>query len=134
MELAHGRAHQVEHDIQVVDHQVQHHVDVERTAVEDAQPVGFKKHGSVDQRLSRGDRGVKALEQANLQDLPAGCCLGYQGIGIGQSNGDGLFQQHVESLSQSLRGHGVMGGRRHADGNRVQMQAACPACLEACLG
>ena len=51
VKLAHGRAHQAEHDVQVVDHQVQHHVDVQRAAMEDAEPVGFEKHRPVDQRL-----------------------------------------------------------------------------------
>ncbi len=131
MKLAYRRAHKAEHDVQVVDHQVQHHVDVQRAAVEDAEAVGFEKHRPVDQRLGRGDRGVEALQQAYLQDLPAGCRLPDQGIGLGQGDGDGLFQQDIESLGQSLGGHGIMRGGGHADGDRVQVQFARAARLQA---
>ena len=81
-----------------MDHEVEHHVYVERAAVEHTQAVGFKEHGAVDQGGSRGHRRVKALEQANLQDLPAGCRLGHQRVGFRQGDRDGLFQQHVESM------------------------------------
>ncbi len=93
-----------------------------------------KNIGPLTNGCSGGDRGVEALQQAHLQDPPAGCRLSDQGIGLGQGDRDGLFQQDIESLGQGLGGHGIMRGRGHADGDRVQMQLARAACLQACFG
>ena len=102
--------------------------------MEDAEAVGFEKHRPIDQGLSRGDRGVESLQQAHLQDPPAGCRLPNQSIGLSQGHRDGLLQQDIESLGQRLGGNGIMGGRGHADGDRVQVEFARAACLQASFG
>ena len=131
MELAHGRANKAEHNVQVVNHQVQHHVDVQGAAMENAESVCFEEHRPMDQRLGRDDRGVEALQHAHLKNPPGRCRLTDQGIRLRQSPRDGFFQQNIESLGQSLGGNGVMRGGGNADGNRVQMQSSCAAGLQA---
>ena len=67
-ELADGRVGELEDDVEVVDHEVEDDVDVERARGEDAETVGLEEHGAVEQRLDRGDGGVETLEVADLDD------------------------------------------------------------------
>ena len=97
VKLAQRRADKAEHDIQIVDHQVQHHVDVQSPPVEDTQAVRFKEHRPVHQRLRCSDGGVEPFQQTYLQDPAARGCLLHQGIGFRQADGDGLFQQDIEA-------------------------------------
>src|ERR1700677_2180845 len=99
MQLPCWGAHKAEDDVQVVDHQVQYHVHIQGAAVEDAETVSFEKHRPTDQALSRDDCGVKALQEAHLEDSPGGGCLPDQGIGFPEGHSDRLFQQAIESLS-----------------------------------
>ena len=43
--LFHRRIGKREHDVEVVDHQVEHNIDIERARRENAQPMHFEKHG-----------------------------------------------------------------------------------------
>ncbi len=42
--LAHRRSHQAQHNIEIVDHQVEHHIHIERARRKDAQPMRLEEH------------------------------------------------------------------------------------------
>ena len=52
-DLADGRLGELEDDVEVVDHEVEDDVDVERARGEDAEAVGLEEHGPVEEGLRR---------------------------------------------------------------------------------
>ena len=67
-DLADGRGDEREDDVEVMDHEVEDHVDVEGTRGEDAEPMGLEEHGAVEVGAGGGDGWVEALEVADLDD------------------------------------------------------------------
>ena len=77
----------------------------------------FKKHWSIQQRLGGGHGGVKAFEQAHLQDAAGGmaaCCN--KGVRLGQGDGQRFLDQHVQPVIERQRSHFIVRGGRNADG------------------
>jgi dienelactone hydrolase len=104
-----------EHDVQVVDHQVQHHVHVQAARAEQTQPVDLEKQGSgLDQVQSR-DRRVEAFQMPRLQDAAVTRSRVHQSFTRRIVGGDGLFHHHVDALLQQLAADLGMkgGGSRH---------------------
>src|SRR5262249_25229031 len=62
------RVHEGQHDVEVVNHQVEDDVDVERARREHAEPVNFEKHGAGDDRKRGANCGIEALEMSDLHD------------------------------------------------------------------
>ncbi len=62
--------HEGRHDLEVVDHEVEHHVDVEAPRGEDAEAVHLDEPGRVDEGERRFDRRVVALDVPDLEDSP----------------------------------------------------------------
>ena len=95
--LAHRRGGKGEHDVQVVNHQVQHHVHIQRARREDGEPVRLEEHGAAQLRLHGQHRGIEALQVAGLQDALAPLCARDQIVGLGKTGGQRLFNQQVEA-------------------------------------
>ena len=82
----------------------------------------LKEHGLVAQAERSRDRGVEALEVANLQDPPAGG--GQNLICLLQRSGNWLFNEYVHPGAQQFHGsRGVVNGGC-ADAGRVHGRAA----------
>ena len=64
----HGRLNEAENDVEVMHHEIEDDVDVERARGEDAEPVGLKEHGHVDIGMDGEDGGVEPLEMTDLKD------------------------------------------------------------------
>ena len=75
--LFHRRLCERQHDVDVVDHQVKHHVHIKRAGRKDAEPVHLKEHGLRQQGECRAHRRIKAFQVANLSDAA---------IALGQSD------------------------------------------------
>src|SRR5262249_57912314 len=62
-------------DVQLVNHQIHHHVDVERARSEDAHPVSLEKPRAFDTPPQSHERRVEPFDVAGLQDqiLRFGC-------------------------------------------------------------
>ena len=86
-----------EHDVEVVNHQVEDHVDIERARREDGEPVRLKKHGAAELGLDGKDGGVEALEMAGLQNALALFGAGDEVVGFRKAGGERLFDQQVEA-------------------------------------
>ena len=61
-------ADQLLDQVDVVDHQVEHHVDVGAALLEGREPVRFDEQGPVEHVGERQQRGIEALEMADLED------------------------------------------------------------------
>ena len=109
---AHGRdrdrrgAHHVQHGVEVVDHEVEHDVHVERARLEHRQPVGLDELGAAHVRPRREQRGVEALDLPHLEhDLRAP---------RRRDHGVGLLDRHRHRLLHqgvAARGRGPLGRR-----------------------
>ena len=64
--LFHRRIGKSQHDIQIVDHQIEHHIHIERPRCENAQAMHFEKHRLSEQRDRGAHRGIEALQMSNL--------------------------------------------------------------------
>ena len=67
-DFADGGVGEREDDVEVVDHEVEDDVDVERAGGEDAEAVGLEEHGVVEALGDGGDGGVETLEVADGDD------------------------------------------------------------------
>jgi len=136
--LAHRRGSKGEHDVEIVDHQVEHYIYVEGAGREDAEPVGLKEHGAAQTGLDREYGRIEALEMAGLENSAAALGARNQVVGLGECGGQGLFDEQVDAGIEQLGsdrvvvhgGHGYVGGvepevgreqsfHRRKDGNAV---------------
>ncbi len=105
-----------------MNHQVQHHIHIQRPGREDGQPVSLKEHGPAQLRLHRQHRGIEALQMAGLQNaLPLGSKR-KQLIRLGELRGQRLFHQQVESRIQQGRSYRMMMHRGHGHGGCVHLE------------
>ncbi len=96
-------------DVQVVDHQVQDHVDVQRAGRERAQALDLDELGLGDHGLDRLDGRIEALQVPDLEDQPVlGLGLGHELLGLRHRLGDGLLDQDVLAAPQQVQGDGEM--------------------------
>jgi hypothetical protein len=100
-----------------VDHQVEHHVDIEAAGAEHAEAVNFEKQRQCGARGQGGDGGVESLQVPHLEDAPGargGVC---EPGGGGEVRGHGFFHQHVKpGLHELAAGFGVHRGGGGYDG------------------
>ena len=116
-------------DVQVVDHEVEDDVDVERARGEDAEAVGLEEHGTVETLGNGGDGGVEALKMADRDDaLERGSEI-KDAIGFEEGGGEGFFDEDIEAGAEELFGDGGMVDGGDADGDRVEGKACCGECF-----
>ena len=58
-----------QHDVEIVNHQIEHDIHIQRTRSKHAQPVHLEKHGLRQQRNRGAHRRIEALEVSDLGDL-----------------------------------------------------------------
>src|SRR5216684_4415963 len=68
------RIRERQNDVEVVNHQVQHDVDIQRAWGEDAEAVNLEEHWLSQQGGGRAYSGVETLEMSGLGDEIAGGC------------------------------------------------------------
>src|SRR5262249_12311834 len=100
-----GRIHEREDDIDVVDHQVEDDVDVERARGEDAEAVDLEEHRVIEQRNRSANGGVEALEVPDHADAVVPDGERDDLVGLGESGGDGFFDQDIDAGFHQLAGN-----------------------------
>src|SRR6202011_4499974 len=107
-----------EQDVQVVDHQVVDHVDIEAARREYSQAVHLEKKWMIQNWLDRQHRRVESFDVADLQQALMPLCRVQQRIRLRKALRHGLFDQNVESHFHQAAANLRMlrGGHGHADG------------------
>jgi len=120
--FADGRGGEGEDDVEVVNHQVEDHIYIERAGREDGEPVGLEKHGAAELWLDGEDGGVEALKMAGLEDAAALFSASDQVVGFSESGGERLFDEQVDAGFEQGRGYGVVVDGGNGDGGGVEME------------
>lgn len=85
------RAGEMKNDVEVVNHEIQHDVNVETARAEQAEAMDFEKEWKPRDFLERGDAGVEALQMADLQNTVVLSGRVHQAARGGEVGGDRLF-------------------------------------------
>jgi hypothetical protein len=122
-----GGADEVEDDLEVMDHEVQHHADICGAVGEGREAVCLDEARVGEAVFEFGQHGVEAFDMADLED--AACLMGEldQGEGVSELVCDGFFHEHVEACMEELGSDIEVGGGGGGDGGGV---AACGELLE----
>ncbi len=115
----HRRIRQTDDHIDVVDHQVEHHVHLDAAIPprRDAVALEIKRVGH-----HFGERAIgagEALDMADLKHAVALCSKLGERVRAGYAVGDRLFDQHVKATLDQLARDVVMQRRRHGDAHRI---------------
>ena len=95
--FAHGRIGHGQHDVEIVNHQIEHHIDVERAWREDRKPMRLKEHRASKLRLNCQNRRVEALEMSGLKDSPMLFGDRNQFVGLRGCGRERLFDEQIEA-------------------------------------
>jgi hypothetical protein len=105
-------------NLQVVDHQVEHDIDVQASRRKDCQPVYLHKARlPLDPHEPLNSR-IEVLNVANGQDPIARCC--YQTISLLQRRGNWLLDQDVDSTLEQIAADLTVIDRRHSHHGSLQ--------------
>ncbi len=99
-DFAHRGVDKAEDDVEIVDHEVEDDIDIERAGREDAEAVRLKKHGLVEVRGDGRDSRVETLEMANLKD--AAVCFSQRDESVCFFDGgdERLFHKDVDACGK----------------------------------
>ena len=104
-----------EHNVEIVNHEVEDDINVERSRREYAEAVNFKKHRTRDYGKSGAYGGIEALKVSDLHDAAIFLGQADEFVGFPQRGRQGFFDQHIDpSLHQLACGTQMMNcGHRH---------------------
>ncbi len=110
------RIHKRKHHVEIVNHQVEHDIHIQRARREYAEPMDFEKHRPGDQRGSGANRGIESLQVSDLTDAAEALRQANQFVGVGQRGSQRLFHQNVNSGFHQSAGNLAMVDGGHGDG------------------
>ena len=114
-----GAAGQVENEIEIVDHEIEHHRDVGAAGLKRRQPVALQIAGLAQVGAGGPHRAVEPLDVAHLQRGAAALRRVHQEVGLLQRRGERLLHQDRAPPLQGPEPHlGVRGGG-HRHGHRL---------------
>ncbi len=108
--------HKRQNDVQIVDHEVEHNINIERARREYAQAVNFEEHWLRKQRNCGANGRIEALEMSDLHDAFVPRRDLDQFVGFRQGSRERLFNQDVDAGFHESAGNGEMMHRRRGDG------------------
>jgi hypothetical protein len=91
-----GRIDERENYVEIVDHHVVHHVNIQAAGREDTEAVDFEKHGTRNDALYGRDSGIEALDVAHLKNAAMAPGRGDELVRFTERSGHGFFNQHIE--------------------------------------
>ena len=86
----------MQHDVDIVNHQITDYIHIQTSRTELAQAMNFKKQRSRQHRFERNHCRVEPFEVANLQDPSAAAGRIEQRLSRFYVGRDGLLDQHVQ--------------------------------------
>jgi len=108
-------------NIQVVNHDVVDNVDVEAARSENSKTMDLEKHWFGNDFTDGDDRGVVALEMADLQNSLGALSRRDQTIGFAHRRGHGLFDQNIDAGIEQVAAHAAVLGSRDREANRFDL-------------
>ena len=117
--VAIGAPHDGLHDVDVVDHEIEHHVHVRAALAVGREAVALDEARRVQIRLGGQDRCVEALEMPDLQDAPGMGGKRDQLARLGGRLGDRLLDQHVRAGGEEVACDREVRRRRRDDAHRI---------------
>ena len=85
------------HDIEIVNHQIEHDVDVERTRGELAHAMNLEIDGLADVWSQRDHRGIETFEMSDLKNRVTAFGGFDHAIGFFERSRDRFFNEHVNA-------------------------------------
>src|SRR5574341_320161 len=113
------RPREVAYDIEVVDHEVEHYVDVRAPYGERRTPLSLQVARRFEESLDRRDRRVEPFYMAYLEDQRLSRRQLDKFIGLFEGHRDRFFEQDMDALLKELLCHAVMERGRHDNAHRV---------------
>src|SRR5271170_1256266 len=108
VEVAHGGLSEAENDIQVVDHEIEDYIDVERAWGKDAEAVRLKKHRTVQPGLDGSHGGVETLKMSDGENAIMLLRESKEVVRLPGSCGDGLLNQKIDARGEQGQSHGMI--------------------------
>ncbi len=115
----HRRAHDTQDQIDVVNHQVEHHVDVRAAILERREPRRLDETRNAERRLYRPHCGIEALQVAHLQNAPGLARDFDEALPFGHRHRHRLLDQHAGAGLEKCLCDFVMCGGRGDDAHRI---------------
>jgi hypothetical protein len=107
------RAHQTGDHIDIVDHQIQHDIDIRAALDERRQAVALDKFRILDHAFKTANRRIKPFEMADLKQRPLGRRQRDQFLGLGQIRGQRFFDQDIDAGVKKVTRDSMMITGRH---------------------
>jgi hypothetical protein len=108
-------AGQVKYEVEIVNHQVQHHGDVGPTGLERGQSQALDITWALQIRLGRPEGPVVPFDMSHLQLHLLTVCCRDQPIGLGQGSRQWLLHQYGHAKLESAQSDFGMSGSGHCD-------------------
>jgi hypothetical protein len=116
-------AYQPLHDVQIVNHQVEHHVDVQRPGRELADAMDFEVNGVIDEGPQSYEGRTESFGMTHLQYSGAFLSRRDHLISLGQSSGNWLFDQDMDTGFQQTAGDFAVRLSRHGQTDGIYFAA-----------
>ena len=117
--LADLGAHELQYQIEIVNHEIEDHSHVGAARLEGCQALGLQEPRLL--KVGRGcsDRAIESLHMPDLEKQPAFPGRLHQLLGTGQRIGEGFLDQGVQPPLEDRQRHFDMRRRGHHDGDRL---------------
>jgi hypothetical protein len=126
----HILAHQPLHGIEIVDHNVEDDIDIQRTIGKRRNAVDLKIERVGDVRPQCPHRGVEPLELAHHQLRPGTLARRDHFVRLFQRDRDRLFDQHMNARVEKRARYLAMRLRRRGDGDHIRLVQKFPPVRE----
>ena len=116
----------VEHDIDVVNHQVEYDVYFQTSFIKESEPMGFDEHWVAQARANGGKCGVEPLQVPDLQNCAALFCRCDKFVGFLQVFCHRFFKKNVHPRREEFPGDSEVLGRGRNDADRIDLADEVP--------
>ena len=121
LDVRHSQSDERMHEIEVVDHEIEHDGHIGAARTERRETVALDKPGAIDKRHRRADRTIKPFDVTNLQQHTGRSRPRQQIVGFVKRHRERLLDEYVLAAIDRRRCNRMVSGRRHHDGDGVNL-------------
>src|SRR5262249_15386323 len=100
--FANGRRNQTENNIEIVDHEVQHNIDIEASWRECSQAMDLEELGLRRKLASCSDNRIESFNMTDLKDTLMSHSSVDQNLGLFNRRSDRFFDKHVDTVFEEI--------------------------------